>query len=111
MITIGHLTAEGLQGMDRESVQTPLDMVPSAHFVVDALRKRGSKSHNLVLSQWGHISAGKTGKHTRPLLGPPSAMLCNMQCQLLCSHMLATIVCIMKRFPRVRGFTASSCQP
>ena len=68
MITIGKLAAERLHDVDQESVQLPCDMVPSAHFVVDALGRRGTKSHNHVLSQWGHVSAGGKGEHVSLLL-------------------------------------------
>ena len=68
MITIGKLAAERLHDVDQESVQLPCDMVPSAHFVVDALGRRGTKSHNHVLSQWGHVSAGGKGEHMSQLL-------------------------------------------
>ena len=63
MITIGKLTAERLHDVDQESTQLPCDMVPSAHYVVDALGRRGTKSHNHVLSQWGHVSTGGKGEH------------------------------------------------
>ena len=64
MVTIGKLTAERLHDVDQESVQLPCDMVPSAHYVVDALGRSGTKSHNYVLSQWGHVSIGGKGEHT-----------------------------------------------
>lgn len=38
-------------------------MVPSAHYMVDALGRGGNKSHNLILSQWGQVSTGGQGEH------------------------------------------------
>ena len=68
MIIVGKLTAERLHDVDQESVQLPCDMLPSAHYVVDALGRRGHKSHNHVLSLWGHVSAGGNGEHMNHLL-------------------------------------------
>lgn len=63
--TIGQLIATRLCEADSESVQASCDLVPLAHYVVDALGRRGSKSRNHVLSQWGQVSAGKPGELTR----------------------------------------------
>lgn len=92
MVTIGKLTAERLCDVDRESVQLPCDMVPSAYYVVDALGRRGTKSHNHVLSQWGHVSTGGKGEHiSLKRVEGRSALLCfsmGMTCcaAINCSH-------------------------
>ena len=64
-MNIGRLTATRLCEADSESVQAPCDMMPLAHYVVDALGRRGCKSHNRVMSQWGQISAGNGGHFTK----------------------------------------------
>lgn len=69
-MTIGKLTAERLHAWDDESTQLLCDMVPSAHYVVDALGRRGVKSHNCVLSQWGHVSIDGQGDRSHPPLLP-----------------------------------------